>query len=59
MGNSDKLKDEELLLDKLSSEAVDYVDEAKDYDFSVLVEVTSIDGWVSCKLVKSKGYEKL
>lgn len=59
MGNSNKLKDEELLLDKLSSEAADYVYEAKDYDFSVLVEVTSIDGWVSCNLVKSEGYEKL
>lgn len=59
MGISDKLKDEELLLDKLSSEVADYANEAKDYDFSVLVEVTCIDGWASCNLVKSKGYEKL
>lgn len=50
MRKQNKLKDEEMLLDKLSSEAADYANEADDYDFDVLVRVTSNDGWVSCKI---------
>lgn len=52
MEDLDKLKDEEMFLDKLSSEAADYAYEAKDNDFDVLVRVTCVDGWVSCELIK-------
>ena len=52
MKKNDKLKDEEMLLDKLSTESADYVYEAKDKNFDVLVRVTSIDGWVSCSIEK-------
>jgi|GEM_PF-4202931 len=52
MEDLDKLKDEEMFLDKLSSEASDYAYEAKDNDFDVFVRVTCVDGWVSCELIK-------